>query len=85
MIDVENAITADPLIDLAKTDYYALGRGEAERAALLTGYGRLPADAAERLELYRLYHALELWDWFRSTGVVEPLNSVAEDIARLAG
>jgi hygromycin-B 7''-O-kinase len=85
LIDVENAIAADPLIDLAKTDYYALGRGEPERTALLEGYGPLPADAAERLDLYRLYHAVELWDWFRSIGTAEPLESVAADIARLAG
>ncbi|MFB7677656.1 phosphotransferase family protein [Kitasatospora purpeofusca] len=84
IIDVENAIAADPLIDLAKTDYYALGRGEPERQALLEGYGPLPPDAAERLDLYRLYHALELWDWFRSIDTVGPLASIAEDIARLA-
>jgi aminoglycoside phosphotransferase (APT) family kinase protein len=85
VIDVENAVAADPLIDLAKTDYYSLGRGEPERAALLEGYGPLPADAAERLELYRLYHALELWDWFRSVGTTGPLEGIAGDIARLAG
>ena len=85
VIDVENAIAADPLIDLAKTDYYALGRADPERGALLEGYGPLPADAAERLELYRLYHALELWDWFRSIGTVEPLDVIAEDIATLVG
>lgn len=85
VIDVENAIAADPLIDLAKTDYYALGRGEPERVALLDGYGPLPADAAERLDLYRLFHALELWDWFRSIGTTGPLLGIAEDIARLAG
>ncbi|WP_406114681.1 phosphotransferase family protein [Kitasatospora purpeofusca] len=85
IIDVENAIAADPLIDLAKTDYYSLGRGEPERHALFEGYGPLPADAAERLDLYRLYHALELWDWFRSIGTVGPLAGIADDIARLAG
>lgn len=85
VIDVENAIAADPLIDLAKTDYYAVGRGQPERAALLEGYGDLPEDAAERLDSYRLYHALELWDWFRSVGTMEPLAGIAEDIARLAG
>ena len=82
VIDVENAIAADPLIDLAKTDYYSLGRGEPERAALLDGYGPLPADAADRLNLYRLYHALELWDWFCSIGTTEPLAGIAADIAR---
>ncbi|MFD4907400.1 phosphotransferase family protein [Kitasatospora purpeofusca] len=85
IIDVENAIAADPLIDLAKTDYYSLDRGEPERTALFEGYGPLPGDAAERLDLYRLYHALELWDWFRSIGTVGPLASIADDIARLTG
>jgi aminoglycoside phosphotransferase (APT) family kinase protein len=85
VIDVENAIAADPLLDLAKTDYYALGRGDPERTALLAGYGPLPADAPERLNLYRLYHALELWDWFRSTGTSGPLPAIADDMARLAG
>ncbi|MFJ8436967.1 phosphotransferase family protein [Kitasatospora sp. NPDC094019] len=85
IIDVENAIAADPLMDLAKTDYYSLGRGTPERQALLTGYGPLPTDAPERLDLYRLYHAVELWDWFRSTGTLEPLDAIANDIARLAG
>ncbi|MFJ4670057.1 phosphotransferase family protein [Kitasatospora purpeofusca] len=85
IIDVENAIAADPLLDLAKTDYYSLGRGEPERHALFEGYGPLPTDAAERLDLYRLYHALELWDWFRAIGTLGPLDSIAVDIARLAG
>lgn len=85
VIDVENAIAADPLIDLAKTDYYSLGRAEPERAALLAGYGPLPADGMARLELYKLYHAVELWDWFRSIGTTGPLASIAQDIARLAG
>lgn len=85
VIDVENAIAADPLIDVAKTDYYSLGRGEPERAALLARYGPLPADGMARLELYKLYHALELWDWFRSIGTTGPLAGIAQDIARLAG
>ena len=85
LIDVENAVAADPLLDLAKTDYYSLGRDERERAALLEGYGPLPEDAAERLALYRLYHALELWDWFRSINMTEPLDGIAAEIARLVG
>ncbi|NJP45987.1 phosphotransferase family protein [Actinacidiphila epipremni] len=83
VIDVENAIAADPLIDLAKTTYYALGRGAPEHRALLEGYGPLPADTPDRLALYQLYHALELWDWFRSLGTTEPLPGITEDIARL--
>ncbi|HTJ66974.1 MAG TPA: aminoglycoside phosphotransferase family protein [Actinospica sp.] len=84
IIDVENAIAADPLLDLAKADYYSFNRGDAEKAALLEGYGPLPGDCAERLNLYRLYHALELWDWFASIGTTEYLADIAADIARLA-
>jgi aminoglycoside phosphotransferase (APT) family kinase protein len=84
LIDVENATAADPLLDVAKTDYYSFRYGEAERTALLEGYGPLPDDGVERLGLYKLYHALELWDWFRSIGTTEHLPSIAEDISRLA-
>jgi Ser/Thr protein kinase RdoA (MazF antagonist) len=60
VIDVENAIAADPLIDLAKTDYYSLGRGEPERTALLDGYGPLPPTA---------------WQGSNSTSSTTPSNS----------
>jgi aminoglycoside phosphotransferase (APT) family kinase protein len=82
-IDVENMIAADPLMDLAKTLQYDRDRSPEKRAALLDGYGTLPADAAPRLELYRLYHSLELWAWFASIGKTEPLDGIAEDIRRL--
>jgi hygromycin-B 7''-O-kinase len=80
LIDVENAIAADPLLDLAKTDCYSV-RGDAVKfGALVDGYGPLPDDAPARLSLYRLYHSLELWDWFAMIGNTEPLTSIAEDI-----
>ncbi|WP_433579771.1 phosphotransferase family protein [Nocardia brasiliensis] len=82
-IDVENAIAADPLIDLAKTDYYAIGDNAGKRAGLLDGYGALPDDWPDRLLLYRLYHALELWDWFASIGNTPPLPGIAEDMRAL--
>ncbi|MEV6288765.1 hypothetical protein [Kribbella sp. NPDC051770] len=34
---------------------------------------------------YRLYHALELWDWFALIGVTDPLESIATDITGLLG
>lgn len=84
-VDVENAVAADPLLDLAKTVCYSV-RGDADkRAGLLEGYGDLPGDAEERLALYELYHALELWDWFASIGETAPLPSIADDLWRLAG
>jgi hygromycin-B 7''-O-kinase len=80
-IDVENAIAADPLIDLAKTESYSI-RGNADKlAGLIDGYGELPPDWRERTTLYRLYHSLELWDWFKSTDNTEYLDSIAAEMA----
>ncbi|MFE9580605.1 phosphotransferase family protein [Nocardia sp. NPDC006044] len=79
-IDVENALAGDPLLDLAKTDYYSARRDPVQRTALAEGYGCLPADWPARSTLYRLYHALELWDWFASIGAEAPLPGIADDI-----
>lgn len=80
-IDVENAIAADPLMDLAKTQAYSI-RGNAEKLdGLIEGYGDLPLDWPERITLYRLYHSLELWDWFASIGTTVHLDSIAADMA----
>ncbi len=84
-VDVENAVAADPLLDLAKTDYYAIRGDRAKLSGLLDGYGPLPPDWPERLRLYRLYHALELWDWFASIGDTSPLPGIADDIRTLTG
>jgi hygromycin-B 7''-O-kinase len=67
-VDVEGAVAADPLLDLARTDYYALRDNPAKREAFLSGYGPLPSDWADRVAIYRLHHALELWNWAASTG-----------------
>jgi aminoglycoside phosphotransferase (APT) family kinase protein len=82
-IDVENAIAADPLVDLAKTDYYAIKGNNAKLSGLTEGYGSLPEDWPERLALYKLYHALELWDWFASIAHPAPLPHIAEDMGQL--
>jgi len=82
-IDVENAIAADPLLDLAKTESYSMRGDETKRDALFEGYGALPEDWRERLAIYQLYHALELWDWFASIGNTTPLPGIADDMRRL--
>ncbi|WP_194838908.1 phosphotransferase family protein [Nocardia sp. XZ_19_369] len=82
-IDVENAIAADPLMDIAKTAYYSVRRDQNKLAGLLDGYGPLPDDWRERLKLYTLYHALELWDWFASIDNRSPLPGIADDIRHL--
>ncbi len=84
-VDLENMIAADPLLDLAKTLQYDADRSPDKRAALLAGYGPLPPDADARLDLYRLFHSLELWAYFASTGNTGPLPSIAADLRELAG
>lgn len=84
VVDVENAIAADPLMDLAKTIQYERTRSPVKVAGLLAGYGPLPADGLARIALYRLYHALELWDWFAEIGNTGPLDGIAADIRELA-
>jgi hygromycin-B 7''-O-kinase len=82
-VDVENAIAADPLIDLAKTDCYSIRGHPAKLDGLLRGYGPCGPAWAGRLAIYRLYHALELWDWFASVGQAEPLRGLADDMGEL--
>lgn len=83
-VDVENAIAADPLMDLAKTIQYEHTRSPVKVAGLLAGYGPPPTDGLARIELYRLYHALELWDWFAQIGNTGPLDGIAADMRELA-
>jgi aminoglycoside phosphotransferase (APT) family kinase protein len=77
LIDVENALAGDPWLDLAKADYY--GRHD-QLSALLDGYGAAPDG---RLRLYKVYHALELWDWFASTRQPQHLDRITADMAAL--
>src|SRR5262249_8415183 len=84
MIDVENAVSADPLLDIAKTDYYAIRGNEAKREGFLAGYGPLPINWRERVQLYKLYHALELWDWFAAIGNRDAVVRLTDDIRHLA-
>ncbi|QUQ63059.1 phosphotransferase family protein [Kutzneria sp. CA-103260] len=81
LIDIENALAGDPWLDLAKADYYAVRSDPTKLSALLSGYGSTPDD---RMPLYTLYHALELWDWFASTGETQYLEGIAADMATLA-
>jgi len=82
-VDVENAAAADPLIDVAKTDCYSIRGHRAKLDGLLSGYGPAGQEWPGRLAIYRLYHALELWDWFASTGQTERLGGLADDMSEL--
>ncbi|WP_218023396.1 phosphotransferase family protein [Nocardia altamirensis] len=83
LIDVENAIAADPLMDLAKADYYAMHGDPAKLSGLIAGYGELPDRWTDRVGVYRLFHALELWDWFAEIGKTARLPGIAADITAM--
>lgn len=83
LLDVENALAGDPLIDISKTYSYSSRRDDATLAALTEGYGLMRTNWREALDLYLLYHALELWDWFAANATTDPLPSIAGDIAHL--
>jgi hygromycin-B 7''-O-kinase len=83
ILDVENVVAGDPILDLAKTVYYAARDDAGKRRGLLAGYGDLPTGWEEALDVYVLYHALELWDWFALQGDAEPAASVLRDLERL--
>jgi aminoglycoside phosphotransferase (APT) family kinase protein len=80
LLDVENAVAGDPLIDLSKTWLYSIRSAIHKWLGLIDGYGHLGERAAERLDLYRLYHSLELWDWFAQTGYRLGVDSVTPDL-----
>jgi hygromycin-B 7''-O-kinase len=42
----------------------------------------LPPYGPERIALYRLYHALELWTWFTSTGETARLPGLVNSLLR---
>ncbi|MDA0634033.1 amino acid adenylation domain-containing protein [Nonomuraea sp. MCN248] len=80
LIDVENALGGDPLMDLARTDYFAVRDDPLRRRALFEGYGDLPGDRDERLAFYRLYHALDQWHWLATIGEVSALEPITREI-----
>jgi len=43
------------LLDIAKTDYYAIKANEAKREGFFAGYGQLPINWRKRVQLYKLY------------------------------
>ncbi len=64
VFDFEDAFAGDPLLDLAKCVHFARVGDAARWRGLLAGYGAIDRpDWEETLERYRLYQAVEYWDW----------------------
>jgi aminoglycoside phosphotransferase (APT) family kinase protein len=85
ILDLENAVAADPLLDVAKTEAYRRRRSGRRLRALVDGHGSMPVKWRAVLDVYTVYHWLELWDWFASHGRLEPLPSLSESIRRICG
>jgi aminoglycoside phosphotransferase (APT) family kinase protein len=64
LIDFEDSYAGDPLLDLAKCVHFAHMGVEARWRGLLEGYGAIDRPSwKETIDLYRLYQAVEYWDW----------------------
>ena len=83
LCDFENVVAGDPLLDLAKTHCYSPRRSAATLAALAEGYGELRDGWRETLDLYVLYHWLELWDWLAFASKPKPLPAIADEMRLL--
>jgi aminoglycoside phosphotransferase (APT) family kinase protein len=77
LIDFENTVAGDPLLDLAKTHCYARHRSETTLAALVEGHGGARVGWRETVDVYVVYHLVELWTWFASIARPDPLGGIA--------
>jgi len=83
LLDYENAVAGDPLLDPAKTHCYAARRSEQTLAALVERDDDLRPDWRETIDLYVLYHLLELRTWFAEVGPQDPLPQLDADMRAL--
>lgn len=83
--DFENAVAADPLLDLAKTVAYSGRDRSVITEALAEGYGVLPPNWRDALDLYGLFHVLELWTWFASLGERKDLAELDRSLTERLG
>jgi hygromycin-B 7''-O-kinase len=85
IIDVCTAILADPLLDVARTDYASAVGDVTKRAGLLDGYGPMRDDWERAMKIYTLHHALEAWNWFAKHGHPPgALSHIAANIGKVA-
>ncbi|MEU0603252.1 aminoglycoside phosphotransferase family protein [Streptomyces sp. NPDC006393] len=94
LLDPQNLHAGDPLMDFVRLDAFSLHGDPTKRAGLLSGYGvrtpgRRPGEWPEawrsRLPLYRLALALELHNWFTTTGRTHHLPALDRELRTLVG
>jgi aminoglycoside phosphotransferase (APT) family kinase protein len=85
IVDLENAISGDPLMDLAKTLSYSVRADATKRAGLFAGYGPIERlDWEETLRLYQFYGAIELWAWWVQIGDRQRADDIVADLEKYA-
>jgi hygromycin-B 7''-O-kinase len=87
VVDPENMHAGDPLMDIVRADAFSIAGDATKRAGLLEGYG-LPGDDwpprwRARMHLYRIALALELYNWFSSTGASRRLPGLVRELTDL--
>jgi hygromycin-B 7''-O-kinase len=69
IVDFEDSYAGDPLLDLAKCVHFARADSSVRWRELLKGYRAIDRPAwKETIKLYRLYQAVEYWDWIAFLG-----------------
>jgi hygromycin-B 7''-O-kinase len=82
-VDMENAVAGDPLVDLAKTNYYSIRGDQRKLDALFAGYGSVPEQWDARHRLYQLVHDFELLAWSHDIGDLRHLDGFAADVRKI--
>jgi hygromycin-B 7''-O-kinase len=92
LLDPLNLHAGDPLMDFVRLDAFSMHGDATKLAGLLSGYGvRTPPEQPgtwpeawrARLPLYRIALALELYNWFSSTGETRHLPALDSELRRL--
>ena len=69
VLDFEDALAGDPLLDLGKCVHFARAGTGVRWRGLLQGYGPISRpEWRDTVELYRLFQAVEYWNWLAFLG-----------------
>lgn len=81
-IDLEEAFTGDPVMDLTRTLHTCPLPGEDLTEALLEGYGGKPQGFDDLFDAYFVLYELKLWNYYAGGGSRGPLRSIARRMRR---
>jgi aminoglycoside phosphotransferase (APT) family kinase protein len=79
VLDFEHALAGDPLLDLAKTFYFAPVQSDQILDALTEGVDLRP-DWCDTFATYLTYHQLELWNLLAALDVTNRLPAITAEL-----